>query len=180
MSLCASSVLMSALTVGLILSDISYSRDDRVIPHLFLGGIATLLFYSLCGRGYEIINWVLLSIVPVYIFIVWAMQSVQRETPQQPPLCNRCMQPKRSCNCNSPQQPPLCNRCMQPKRSCDCQAPPLPPPRPCRPPPPPPSQGCTKYLRPRETHQESSSNIAGNCPANPISLSTECGISRYT
>jgi len=54
---------MSALITSLVLADFWFWRTRRVIPHVFLGGIAIALFFTLCQRGYEYVNWFLLGLV---------------------------------------------------------------------------------------------------------------------
>jgi hypothetical protein len=91
---------MAALTTSVILADIAYLRQDRIFAHLFLGGVVTALFYGLCQNGYEIVNWGVLLIIPVYmllawlITIPWAYNNNDRNDKQECPVCSR-----RSCDC---------------------------------------------------------------------------------
>ena len=64
--ICLSAVLMGALTGGLVLADIWFRHADRAFTHAFFGSLATLIFYMLCVRGYEGVNWVLLALLPIY------------------------------------------------------------------------------------------------------------------
>jgi hypothetical protein len=167
MSMCTSAILMAALTTGLVLSDISFSRSDRVITHFILGGIVSFLFYSLCSRGYEGVNWVLLSIVPVYMILSWFSQlqvGISRE-----PICHRCKRPESSCRCPDVLNEHRRQRCNQHKSSRNSTAYHSPKEHRCRKLPP--------Y---EDDNGKSNSAITLGCPAKPISLATECGISRYT
>ena len=100
MSLCPSGILMAALTSSLLLADIAYMRQDRVFVHLFLGGIVTALFYGLCQNGYEIVNWGILLIIPVYMLLAWLItipwgyHKDDFKDKQDCPVCNQ-----RSCDC---------------------------------------------------------------------------------
>ena len=69
MSLCASGILMSALSLGLILADIYNDRINYITEHAILGGIVSILFFTMCSYGYEIVNWVLLSIIPIFYLL---------------------------------------------------------------------------------------------------------------
>ena len=75
MSLCLSGIIMAAFTTGILLSNIAYSRSDRLITHFFLGGIIITLFYLLCQNGYEMINYVVLLIIPLYTLLSWILTS---------------------------------------------------------------------------------------------------------
>lgn len=103
MSLCSSGIIMAAFTSGLLLSDIMYSRGDRLIPHAFLGGIATALFFILCQNGYEMVNWGILLAVPVYIIASWILHNFKL-TPKSSENndtddCPVCKDPPRACGC---------------------------------------------------------------------------------
>jgi len=67
MSSCLSVSLMGAFTVGLLVADVWFSRNDRIINHAMLGGIATALFFTMCQYGYELVNWSLLGVVVLYM-----------------------------------------------------------------------------------------------------------------
>jgi len=104
MSLCSSGIMMAAFTTGLLLADISYSRSDRLIPHLFLGGITTGLFFVLCQNGYEMINWAILLAIPIYMLLSWILYNV-KYTPKvnshsdDQDECDTCKQPRHRCGC---------------------------------------------------------------------------------
>lgn len=111
---------MAAFTTGLVLSDLIYYRTDRVIPHLFLGGISTALFFVLCQRGFEIVNWVLLLIVPAYMFLVFLTSSAksviqyeheEHEEHEQESNCETCHRARSSCGCRYKDKP-------EPKKTC--------------------------------------------------------------
>jgi len=111
MSLCSSGLVMAAFTTGLILSDILYSRSYRVIPHLFLGGITTALFFALCQNGYEMVNWVILAVIPFYMFVSWAFTEMkyglhelkeyagEERQEHEERECDVCKQPPHRCGC---------------------------------------------------------------------------------
>jgi hypothetical protein len=67
--ICLSAVLMGALTGGLVVADIWFRHSDRAFTHAFFGSLATVMFYMLCVRGYEAVNWVLISLLPIYAII---------------------------------------------------------------------------------------------------------------
>ena len=66
---CLSGILMSALITSLVLADFWFWHTRRVIPHVFLGGIAIALFFTLCQRGYEYVNWALLGLVALSLLV---------------------------------------------------------------------------------------------------------------
>jgi hypothetical protein len=113
--LCPTSIIMAALTVGIIISDMWFLHGERVITHLFLGGITTGLFYVLCQHEYELINWIFLAIVPIYILISITTTTVKSrihesderdedEDDYRP--CGGCGEPRRSCSCEKPKPVP--------------------------------------------------------------------------
>lgn len=123
MSLCASGLLMAAFTTCLVLSDLIFYRTDRLVSHLFLGGISTALFFVLCQRGFEIVNWVLLLIVPIYMFLVFLTSSAksviqyeneeheEHEERREPSNCDTCCRARSTCGCRYKEQP-------EPKKLC--------------------------------------------------------------
>lgn len=96
--MCASGILMSALTLGLILADIYHDRINYIIEHAILGGIATILFFTMCNYGLEIVNWVLLSIIPLYIFLRWIFSKPALDN-EEDDSCEVCSTPKKTCGC---------------------------------------------------------------------------------
>lgn len=134
MSLCSSGLLMAAFTTGLILSDILYSRSYRVIPHLFLGGITTALFFALCQNGYEAVNWIILAVIPIYMFLSWALremlyareemkdsQEENEENEERDEDCEVCKQPPRRCGCMRRKYKKDCpSRKVEEKKASDC------------------------------------------------------------
>lgn len=142
---------MAAFTTGLILSDILFSRSYRVIPHLFLGGITTALFFALCQNGYEMVNWAILAVIPVYMFLSWAVSQMKysinepREEQEEEKIegqkedCQVCNQAPRRCGClrNERDREDNNSRYLENKKPLDC-------------------------------------------PAKPLRIDTTCGISRYT
>jgi len=71
MALCASGLLLSALVLLVILNDIISYKITYMIQHSILGVIACALFFTLCNYGLEIVNWALLALVPIFLFIRW-------------------------------------------------------------------------------------------------------------
>jgi hypothetical protein len=133
MSLCKSGLLVGALSVGLAITDMYHGRMNYAGEHFVLGGIVTVLFFALCHYGYEMVNWGLLLVVPIYIVLrlvssLFKEKRVENKETNEDDECDRCQKPKKSCGCpfNENQGPKI------------------------------------------------------NCPANPLSLGTECGISRAT
>lgn len=53
---------MGAFTLALVLADLWSWRRNRAIKHAILGGISTALFFTLCQRGYEMVNWSFLGL----------------------------------------------------------------------------------------------------------------------
>jgi len=112
MSLCSSGIIVAAFSTSLLLADIIYLRSDKLIPHLFLGAIATSLFFVLCQNGYEMINWAVLLAIPVYMIFSWIMRiprvSVIKPDDNDCPICrdiprrNECIhnkpKPKQKCS----------------------------------------------------------------------------------
>jgi hypothetical protein len=79
---CITAVLMGALTVGFVTADVVLMRGDGLIHHLLLGSLATILFYALCVRGQEQINWVFIFIFLSYLlagFIYGRLNSQESE-----------------------------------------------------------------------------------------------------
>lgn len=66
---CISGILMAAFTAGLVIADLWFWRSGRIVPHVFLGGIVTALFFALCQYGYELVNWSLLGLLLVSFLI---------------------------------------------------------------------------------------------------------------
>jgi hypothetical protein len=104
MSLCASGILVSALSLGLILADIYNDRIDYITEHAILGGIVSILFFTMCNYGYEIINWIVLGSIPILIFFKWLFSS--RKEDNEEDECGECAKPKKTCGCHEPQTKP--------------------------------------------------------------------------
>jgi len=135
MAMCASGLLLSALVLIIILNDIFSNKMRYMVQHLFLGAIATTLFFTLCNYGLEQVNWVFLALIPTFIFIKWIYTPKSSVNINYNDECEICQAPEQRCGC--PQKKPIVNK-IQP---------------------------------------ENAANV--KCPANPIVLSTECGISRH-
>jgi hypothetical protein len=99
MSLCSSAILMAALTTGVLLSDIAYMRQDRLITHLILGGIITTLFYALCQRGYEMVNWGILLVIPIYMLLSWISTLSRGYVSNEQDDYEVCNKPERRSGC---------------------------------------------------------------------------------
>ena len=69
MAVCVTSIIAAAFTAGMLIFDFWNLRTDRMVPHLFLGGLVTALFYGLCRYGYELLNWGFIGIFPVVVLI---------------------------------------------------------------------------------------------------------------
>jgi hypothetical protein len=96
---------MSALSLGLILADIYNDRINYITEHAILGGIVTMLFFTLCSYGYEVINWALLAIIPIFIFFKWLF-SEKSQSDNEDDGCNMCNKPKKTCGCEEPEPKP--------------------------------------------------------------------------
>ena len=131
---------MAALTSGILLSDLAHWRSDRLITHFFLGGIVTALFYMMCQNGYEMVNWVIILVIPLYIFVRWLFSG-----PSVSVSITKNSDDDDDYEC------PVCK--APPRRKCECRG----------------------NVKPLFENKQT-----GGCPAKPIRLSTECGISRYT
>jgi len=142
---------MAAFTTGLILSDILFLRSYRIIPHLFLGGITTALFFALCQNGYEIVNWIILAVIPVYMFLSWALHEMKHGAHE---LREYVREERRE-----HEEREECEVCKQPPKRCGCMR--------------------KEYKRDYDNDRDERKKPYG-CPAKPLRLDTECGISRYT
>ena len=87
-----------------------------MIQHSILGAIACALFFTLCNYGLELVNWILLALIPVYLFIRWIYTSPTYNKPKVIPKdiphdtcesecndeCSVCEKPKDTCECATP------------------------------------------------------------------------------
>ena len=101
---CLSGILMGAFTVSVVIADVWFWHTRRVIPHIFLGGLTTALFFALCQRGYEYVNWSLLGLVVVFallksIIVFPDSEPVSNDTNDTVP-CSCVERPK--CSCQRP------------------------------------------------------------------------------
>jgi hypothetical protein len=106
---------MAALTVGIVIADACFLHSERIITHVLLGGITTGIFYVLCNHGYEMINWVFLLIVPVYVLISIITTTVKSaveesdgkyEDEDNYSSCGTCGELQKSCSCVKRRPPP--------------------------------------------------------------------------
>ena len=113
--MCASGILMSALTIALVLADIYHDKINYIIEHAILGGVVSLLFFTLCSYGYEIINWIILASIPILIFFMWLFSS-RKEATDEDDGCGRCTKPKKTCGCTETDEK------KEPKKPLNCPA----------------------------------------------------------
>jgi len=106
MSMCASGILVAALTFCFIVMDLNYNRMNYFIEHLILGGTVTFLFFSMCGYGYEMVNWGLLSLVPIYILVrlIYIMWFQNEEDSNEDDECCACKKRRKTCGCPEPRK----------------------------------------------------------------------------
>jgi hypothetical protein len=153
MPLCASGLLVSALILIVILNDIISNRIDYIPEHFFLGTIICVLFFTLCNYGLEQVNWVFLVLIPVIFFVKWIY------TPPQ----NSCLDNRDACEMCDISEKNYASRVK--------------------------TTGCKPTSNPSQQQGSSDSSAEAamtknktsglNCPGNPVSLPTACGISRY-
>ena len=103
---------MSALALALVITDVYNDRINYVAEHAILGGIVCILFFTMCSYGFEIVNWVLLAAIPIFIFIKWIFTS---ESSDEDTECNECAKPKKRCGCSDEKE-------EMPKRKLNCPA----------------------------------------------------------
>ena len=104
---------MGALTITIFLNDIWRGNTDTILIHIFLGLLTTMLFYGLCGYGYEIINWVSLGVI-VLLLVISGLLAYNKTG------CNVCKEPVVSCCCkkkvdSSSCKNPVIKACDKPK-----------------------------------------------------------------
>jgi hypothetical protein len=90
MALCASGILLSALVLLVILNDIISYKITYMIQHSILGAIACALFFTLCNYGLEIVNWALLALVPIFLFIRWVYTPPPNYNESMNDECSSC------------------------------------------------------------------------------------------
>ena len=93
---------MAALSLALILMDIYNDNINYITEHTILGGIVCILFFTMCNYGYEMVNWVLLCIIPIYIFLRWLLSSPYKDEDYE---CDECKKPKKTCGCQNEKMP---------------------------------------------------------------------------
>lgn len=96
---CPSVLVMGAFTVALVITDMLVWRGNRVVKHGILGGIATLLFFSLCERGYEMVNWSLLGLFVVVLLGPIFITSGNRQYRYSSEACDTCGMEDDICEC---------------------------------------------------------------------------------
>jgi len=107
MEVCRTSLIMGALTITIFLNDIMRNNTDNTLIHIFLGLLITMLFYGLCGYGYEMINWICLAVIAILLLISGISAYNKGD-------CNVCKQNVNTCCCKKPVVKPSC----KPKPKC--------------------------------------------------------------
>ena len=123
MSLCKSGLLVGALSVALAITDVYHGRINYAGEHLVLGGIVTVLFFALCHYGYEMVNWGLLLVVPIYIVLrlvagLFKEKQVENIVESEDNECETCHTPKKSCGCPLQKREPSESCYKEPKINC--------------------------------------------------------------
>ena len=112
---CLSGILMGAFTVSVVVADMWVWRTGRIIPHIFLGGIVTALFFTLCQHGYELVNWSLLGFAIICLFIsifklnLSDLSSVSDVSDTSDTSSCACRSP---CSCRKPRCKARINSCL--------------------------------------------------------------------
>ena len=112
--ICLSAVLMGAITGGLVVADIWFRHSDRAFTHAFFGSLATVMFYMLCVRGYEAVNWVLISLLPIYAIITLIFVFFSGDNSYRGPV-------EQECEDDIPPQPSRKPCGCQIERPCKCK-----------------------------------------------------------
>lgn len=112
MALCPSGLLLSALILIIILNDLISYKFIYMIEHSILGAIACALFFTLCNYGLELVNWFLLALIPIYLFIRWVYtpptykpeDTFENECSESSECsdCSECENPKDTSKCSKP------------------------------------------------------------------------------
>jgi hypothetical protein len=148
---------------------------DYVFTHSILGLISCILFFTICNYGLEIINWILLGFIPGYILLtlIFSKKEDTHENTYESSFedtyentCeDTCKIPKDTCKIPKDTCKIPTDTCKIPGDTCKI-----------------PGDTCKI---PGDTYKDSigfskNMNKILSCPAKPISLGTECGISRFT
>jgi len=112
MSLCISGITMAALIAGLVLTDAYTLNHEHIPTHLILGGLLIALFFALCRYGYEMVNWILLLLIPLYLFLSFIFSisfttNTNTNTNRCHNKCNRRNTDKKECK-PKPKPKPSC------------------------------------------------------------------------
>jgi hypothetical protein len=75
MSLCPSGLLMAALTLTIVMFDIYNNQFNYIFIHSILGSIISILFFTMCNYGLEMINWIVIGVIPIYILFTWIFKK---------------------------------------------------------------------------------------------------------
>ena len=101
MPVCRTSLIMAALTFTIFLNDAWRDNTDNILTHVFLGLLTTMLFYGLCGYGYEMINWICLAVITILLLISGILAYINNDS-------NTCKEPLSTCCCKKPSCKPSC------------------------------------------------------------------------
>lgn len=91
-------IISIALTSALLLFELFTNNTYYIIQHAIQGCLISILFLLFCNYGLEIINWIVLGAIPIFLFLGWII------TP--PPNyyhgddeCDICESPVKTCGC---------------------------------------------------------------------------------
>ena len=107
---------MGALTVGFIIADYYFNYGLRVTTYIFLGSITTILFYVMCLYKFEIVNWVFLGIVVIYVFFsLISIYFRKADILDASDMCDPCEIPIDECEIPEPEPKPCGPKKPEPK-----------------------------------------------------------------
>jgi hypothetical protein len=116
-------IISIALTSALLLFELFTNNTYYIIQHAIQGCLITTLFLLFCNYGLEIINWIVLGAIPIFLFLGWII------TP--PPNydhgddeCDVCCSPLKSCGCpiDTPSKPKNPVKPIKPIKPVECPA----------------------------------------------------------
>jgi hypothetical protein len=137
-------IISIALTCALLLVELFTNNTHYIIEHAIQGCLISTLFLLFCNYGLEMINWIVLGAIPIFLFIGWIF-TPQSNSPEGDDECDICQKPMNTCGCPCKKEPSECDR------------------------------------QKRGESMNSQIPIQRNeCPANPMDLRTQCGITRFS
>jgi hypothetical protein len=95
---CISGIIISALTLALVIVDLSNNRMNNLVDHIVLGGIVIMLFFTMCNYGYELVNWIFLGFIPLMLIISWIASFFKVKIENS--TCDVCHET--NCECERP------------------------------------------------------------------------------